>query len=170
MGSYNYGKPEVCAWIRAHFPPESTILDVGACDGKWRYLLKEYENMDAIDAFKPNTDRLRLLWYRNVFLGDVMDFRFERYDLILLGDVLEHLTVPDAQALLRYCGPRCRDMVISVPYLYPQDAIYGNPYEVHRQADLTADLFEERYPGYEILWGPEHDYCYYHKGGGHGED
>ena len=54
MSSYDYGKPEVCAWIRRHFPPETTILDVGACDGKWRRLLPEYPNMDAVEAFEPN--------------------------------------------------------------------------------------------------------------------
>ena len=41
MSSYDYGKPEICAWVRKHFPRSSTILDVGACDGKWRRLLPE---------------------------------------------------------------------------------------------------------------------------------
>ena len=49
MGSYDFGKSEVCAWIRAHFPRTSTILDVGAGDGKWRRLLREYETMDAVE-------------------------------------------------------------------------------------------------------------------------
>lgn len=164
MGSYDYGKPEVISWIRESFSMDSTILDVGAGDGKWRQLLRDYPNMDAVEAYGPN---LRLLnGYRKVFHADIRDFRYDRYDLIIFGDVLEHLRVKDAQAVLDYARPRCRDMVIAVPFLYEQGAIYGNPYEVHLQDDLTPELFAERYPGFEVLCDPGHDYRYYHKGGG----
>lgn len=162
MGSYDYGKPEVVAWIREEFPPESSILDVGAGDGKWRYLLRQFPNMDAVEAFGPN---LRFLTgYRRTFHADIRDFRFDWYDLIIFGDILEHLTVEQAQAVLDYAKPRCRDMIIAVPFLYEQGAIYGNPYEVHVQDDLTPELFAERYPGFAVLCDPGHDYCYYHKG------
>jgi len=164
MGSYDYGKQKVVAWISGSFPLESSILDVGAGDGKWRQLLREYPNMDAVEAYGPNLQRLN--GYRKVFHADIRDFRFDRYDLIIFGDVLEHLRVKEAQAVLDYARPRCRDMVISVPFLYEQGAIYGNPYEVHIQDDLTPALFEERYPGFEVLCDPGHDYRYYHKGGG----
>lgn len=163
MGSYDYGKQEVVAWIREKFPPESSILDVGAGDGKWRYLLREYSNMDAVEAFGPN-----LCWltaYRRTFHADIRDFEYPPYDLIIFGDVLEHLSVGDAQAVLEYAKPRCRDMIIAVPWLYEQGAIYGNEYEIHVQDDLTPELFAERYPGFEVLLRAAEDYCYYHKGG-----
>ena len=163
MGSYDYGKPEVVAWIKKNFGIDSTILDVGAGDGKWRYLLRKYPNMDAVEAFMDN---LRwLTGYRKTFYADIRGFQYEHYDLIIFGDVLEHLRVEEAQAVLEYAKPRCRDMVIAVPFLYEQGAIYGNPYEVHIQDDLTPELFEERYPGFAVLCDPGHDYRYYHKGG-----
>lgn len=163
MGSYDYGKQEVVAWIREKFSTESSILDVGAGDGKWRYLLRQYPNMDAVEAFGPN---LRFLTaYRRAFHADIRDFHYDWYDLIIFGDVLEHLSVEDAQAVLEYAKPRCRDMIIAVPWLYEQGAIYGNEYEIHIQDDLTPELFAERYPGFEVLCDPGHDYCYYHKGG-----
>lgn len=162
MGSYDYGKPEVVSWIQKNFPIDSTILDVGAGDGKWRYLLRKYPNMDAVEAFMDN---LRwLTGYRKIFHADIRGFQYEHYDLIIFGDVLEHLSVEEAQAVLEYARPRCRDMVIAVPFLYEQGAIYGNPYEVHIQDDLTPELFEERYPGHAVLCDPGHDYRYYHKG------
>lgn len=158
MSSYAYGKDEVCAWIRDHFPDESTVLDVGACDGLWRRLLPEY-TMDAVEAYAPNM--VRLVGYRAAIHADIRFFRFDWYDLIIFGDVIEHLTVEDAKALFEYTGPRCRDMIVAVPFLYPQGAIYGNPYEVHRQPDLTPAIFNERYPGFEpvVLFD---NYCYYH--------
>lgn len=160
--SYSYGKKEVCAWIRENFPSDSTVLDVGACDGNWLWRLPEYENMDAIDVYPPNMQRL--IGYRQKFCEDIRNFTYDWYDLIIFGDVIEHLPVEGAQAVLEYAKPRCRDLIIAVPFLYEQGAIYGNPYEVHIQDDLTPENFEERYPGYEVLCDPGHDYRYYHKG------
>lgn len=162
MGSYDFGKADVCAWVRDNFAPDAEILDVGACDGKWQFLLPEYYHMDAVEAFAPN---LRNLFaYRKVYHTDIRGFEYEHYDLIILGDIIEHLSVEEAQAVLAYAAPRCRDMIIAVPFLYPQDALYGNPYEIHVQDDLTPERFEERYPGYDVLCDPGHNYRYYHKG------
>ena len=161
MSSYYYGKEEVCAWVRRTFQTEAPILDVGACDGNWRRLLPEYRNMDAVEVFGLNLPRLT--GYRQVFHADIREFRYDRYELIIFGDVIEHMTVEQAQAVLKYAAPRCRDMIVAVPFLYQQGEIYGNPYEVHIQDDLTPELFEQRYPGFEILCRPVHDYCYYHK-------
>lgn len=163
MGSYDYGKKEVCGWIREHFPINAKILDVGACDGKWQWLLPEYTNMGAVEAFAPNLKNLYC--YNEVFHADIRGFKYERYDLIIFGDILEHLTVEEAQGVLAYARPRCKDMIIAVPFLYEQDALYGNPYEVHVQDDLTPENFDERYPGFEVLCDPGHNYRYYHMGG-----
>ena len=162
MSSYDYGKPEICAWIRQDFPREATILDVGACDGKWRRLLPEYPNMDAVEAFEPNLKNLQS--YRNVFHADICDLSYEWYDLVIFGDIVEHLSVEAAKNELEYARDRCRDMIVAVPFLYEQGAIYGNPYEVHIQDDLTPEIFGERYPGFEVLLRARDNYCYYHKG------
>lgn len=160
VGSYPYGKPEICEWIRQNFSVNSSVLDVGACNGKWRQLLPEYPNMDAVEAFLPNMDNLT--GYRHAYNADIRGFPFNWYDLIIFGDIIEHLPVKDAQFVLEYARTRCCDMIIAVPYLYPQGEIYGNPYERHIQDDLTPDIFSERYPGYEPLWQNE-AYAYYHK-------
>ena len=139
MSSYGHGKDKVCGWVLANFPAGTEILDVGAC--------------------------VKLEGYRQGFAADIRDFEYDWYDLIIFGDVIEHMTVEQAQAVLAYAWPRCRDMIVAVPWLYKQDAIYGNPYERHIQDDLTPELFAQRYPGFEVLCDPGHDYCYYHKGG-----
>lgn len=163
MGSYDLGKDFACSHVRNNFPRTASILDVGACDGKWRTLLPEYPNMDAVEAFGPNAIKLMSCGYRSVFQADIRNFQYEWYDLIIFGDVIEHLTVAQAQRVLEYAKPRCRDMIIAVPFLYEQDAIYGNPYEVHLQSDLTLDNFKERYPGFDVLCKPTAEYCYFHK-------
>ncbi len=61
--------------------------------------------MDAVEAYGPN---LRLLnGYRKFFRADIRGFRYDRYDLIIFGDVLEHLSVEDAQTVPDYAWPRC---------------------------------------------------------------
>ena len=163
--SYWEGKDEVCAWIRDHFLPDARILDVGAYDGNWRNRLPEYTNMDAVEVFKPNYDKLKELdIYKNVWFQDAREFHYCHYDLVIFGDIIEHMSPEDAKKMLDYAKPRCRDMIIAVPFQYVQGAEYGNPYEVHVQDDLTPELFEERYPGYSVLCRPRDDYCYYHKG------
>ena len=162
--SYWEGKDKVCVWVRNRFPINSSILDVGACNGFWHYLLPEYKNMDAIEAFRPNYNDLKEKnLYRNIWYEDIRSFQYDWYDIIIFGDIIEHMSPEEAKKVLDYAYPRCTDMIISVPFLYKQGAEYGNPYEVHIQDDLTPELFEERYPGYEVLCRPRDDYCYYHK-------
>ena len=158
MSSYYFGKDIVCAWIRENFSAGTEILDVGACDGIWRQLLPEY-TMDAVEIHGPNADRLH--GYRKVFRRDVDGLDYVHYDLIIFGDVIEHMDVEKAQRVLAYARPRCRDMVVAVPFLYPQDAFGGNPWEKHLQPDLTAEIFAARYPGFSVLCDTGLNYCYY---------
>ena len=169
MASYDYGKIEIVNYVYQHFAPGSTCLDVGACDGKWANLLNHYLTMDAVEIYKPNIIECGLASrYRNVFNMDVADLEYKWYDLIIFGDVIEHMTVEDAQKVIDYARGRCTDMIIGVPFLYPQEELYGNPWERHIQDDLTAEVFVERYPGFEILVQPMRNYAYYHLGGANG--
>ena len=163
MGSHEFGKTQVCGWIRKNFTRGCSILDVGACDANWRIRLRDYENMDAVEIFEYNYAYCRP-YYRNAWNIDINDFEYGYYDLIIFGDVIEHMTVEDAQKVLKYAWTRCKDMIVAVPFLYVQDEMYGNKYEKHIQDDLTPELFNERYPGFEKLYDTGMNYCYYHKG------
>lgn len=166
MASNIDGKEAICEWVRQHFPEGATCLDVGACDGLWFDMLGDYLKMDACEIFKPNVDRYKLQdKYNYVYIGDIYDYWYGRnlYDLIIFGDVIEHMTVLKAQQVLEYAHSRCRDLLISVPYLYPQGELYGNKYEKHLQPELTEGIFRQRYPRYEVLYKPNDYYCYWHK-------
>ena len=163
MASYYYGKDVVLKWIRDNFPADSTVLDVGSCDGNWKLLLPEYTNMDAVEIFEPNYERCKPL-YRNIWCADIAEFEYDYYDLIILADVLEHMDVATAQNVLKYAWNRCKDLIVAFPFQLVQPAIYGNPWELHIQDDLTASLVKERYPELEVLHDTGWRYCYYHKG------
>lgn len=162
MASYEYGKAEIDNWIREHFPRGASCLDVGACDGKWSDMLRDYLIMDACEVWIPNIKDHDLQHkYRRVYNCSIQRMTYDRYDLIIFGDVIEHMEVSVAQFVLKIARHRCTDMIVAVPFLYPQDELYGNPYERHIQDDLTAEIFAERYEGFEEILNLG-NYCYYH--------
>lgn len=164
MASYAHGKDDVCKWIKNNFPKGATCLDVGACDGVWANKLNDYLVMDGVEIFEPYIKKYDLCEkYRDIYIGDIADFKYNHYDIIIFGDVIEHMGIEKAQQVLEYAKGRCNDMIIAVPFKYPQEPYNDNIYEAHIQDDLTEEIFAERYEGFEPLvwfW----NYCYYHKG------
>jgi 2-polyprenyl-3-methyl-5-hydroxy-6-metoxy-1,4-benzoquinol methylase len=164
MGSFREGKEFITGWIQARVSKGSTCLDVGACDGIWYDHLHDWLEMDAVEIYQPNIDRYRLCArYRNTWCADILDFKYDWYDVIIFGDVIEHMTVEDAQKVLEYASPRCKELIVAVPFLYRQGAAYGNRNEIHIQEDLTPELFKERYPGFQMIYQPLPNYAYYAK-------
>lgn len=161
MASLDIGKAEAVAWIKEHYQRGASCLDVGACGGRWWRLVGDYLTMDAVEIFEPYVKTGKLYKkYKNVFIADIRGFEYEHYDLIIFGDVLEHMSVEDAQKVIRYAWNRCDNMLIAVPYGWKQGAIHGNPHEVHIQDDLTPELFDSRYPGFTPIYQTDL-YAYY---------
>lgn len=156
MGSINYGKSEITMLILNEIEKGKEVLDVGACDGKWFKILGPYYTMDAVEVFTPNIVENHLeSMYRNVYNCDIKDFEYDHYDVIVFGDVIEHMTVEDAQYVLEYAKKHADLVVVGVPFLWPQGKCYGNDWEEHIQEDLTNDLFMERYSGFELFMKQE---------------
>ena len=163
MASLDIGKPEAIKWIRENFKKGDTCLDVGPCNGKWSDLLEGYLTIDAVEIYGPNIIKHRLAEkYRHVYNADVRGFKFEHYDLIIFGDVLEHMTIKEAQDVLAYAWDRCTDLIVAVPYEWVNRSHYGNPWEFHIQDDLTPENMLERYPGLMPVFITER-YGYYTK-------
>lgn len=135
----------VPAHIRHHFPVSSRMLDVGAGWGKYQYLLPEYP-MDACEIWEPYIEENGLKTkYREVFNIDICEFEYKWYDVIIFGDVLEHIDKQQAEKVLFYANAHCTQFYIVVPYSYPQEAVDGNPYEAHQQSDLTDEIMHDRF-------------------------
>lgn len=162
--SYSFYKDEVAQYLKDNFDDSATILDVGAgCGTYYNYLGDYFTNMDAVEVFTPNIEMYDLRnKYNKVYNADIRYLQYGRYDIIIFGDVLEHLTVEEAQKVLDYALKRCKQVVVAVPYMYPQDAIKDNIYEIHKQPDLTKENMLERYPSLKLLYGCD-AYGYYIK-------
>ena len=145
--SYNTFKEKVKNWVLENFEEGASVLDMGAGGGTYGKLLKNFtNNIDAVEIYRPNiTDYNLMSLYRFVANRDIVDLEYPEYDLIIFGDVIEHLTVDDAKQVLKYAYGKCKDMIVAVPYRYKQ-AGNENEHEEHIQDDLTKDNVLQRYP------------------------
>jgi len=140
-------------FLKSHLPTSTRILDVGAGAGKYSKLLNEY-TLDCIEVFKPYIEQLNLKErYRHIYTCHVSDFDFlkHQYDTVIFGDVLEHLSIHEAQQVLKQIFLSGGRAFVAVPYQYQQDTIEDNPYERHLQPDLTPAIVAERYPRLHLL-------------------
>jgi glycosyltransferase involved in cell wall biosynthesis len=156
-------KEQVADYLTHRFPQGGTALDIGAGSGTYAKLVGHHFQMTAVEVDEKTAEENRIeRLYEKVIIDDIKNIEIGQYDLIILGDVLEHLTVSEAQELLERLdkGGCYKEMLIAVPYLYKQGATGGNEYEVHKQDDLTHKIFMERYKGFRRLVG-DNNYGYY---------
>lgn len=127
-------------------PEPQTILDVGAGAGQWYDLLRPWfpdAKIDAVEIFAPYVERYGLRdRYDHVIIadarGDLLE-RGRRYDLVIFGDVIEHMTRSEAMTLL--AGSWWRHALVSIPIGdCPQDGTEENPYEAHIETWSVPDV------------------------------
>jgi hypothetical protein len=155
---------DVYALVKGH--KHDRVLDIGAGAGKWGHLLGTLvPHIDAVEVYRPYIQHYKL-WetYMNVFYTPAADCNVNGYDLCIMGDVLEHMTVEAAQLFLSRLEAAHVAVVVMVPFLYEQGECFGNDYERHLQPDLTHDLFMERYPGFEAVKVSDKFGLYFRKG------
>lgn len=162
--SYAIYKKEITDYLKQNFDKDATILDVGAGEGTYLPFLQDYfANIEAVEIFKPNIDNFNLEQrYKKVYNANIVDFKYNYYDIIIFGDVIEHLETKEAQSVLEYAYNRCKEIIVAVPYLSSQGIEENNIYEIHKQDDLTDDVMKERYPYLKNVFKNE-KYGYYIK-------
>lgn len=168
--SYEFYKKDIKKYLEERFDENATILDVGAGCGTYYNLLHDYyKNIDAVEVFKPNIENYELeKKYREVYNINIKDFKYCDYDIIIFGDIIEHLTVKDAQKVLKYAYKHCLEMIVAVPYMCEQGIAEDNIYEIHKQPDLTPENMIERYPMLKLLYSNDL-YGYYVKDESYGK-
>jgi hypothetical protein len=170
-----YFDHEVLEYLQKNFKSDIKILDVGAGDGKWAHVLNPYfKNIDAVEVFVPYVKEHNLCEkYQRVFQVDVTELDFEYYDVVIFGDVWEHLTKEQCEEWFKKNKKKIGELIIVVPFQYEQKglAMYDlgqlNKFGIHQQPDLTPELMLQRYPMMRLMnWTKETDID--GKGGGFG--
>lgn len=146
--------PLVCKWFQNKNTKDiKSILDVGCGFGKWGFLARLYiqawnpkltkeahQNwrnnlqVDAIEIFEDYITDLQRLIYNDIYIGDMRRLITEvgEYDLIIMGDILEHIPLEDGLEFLKRARAKAKWIIISMPdYFCKNNPIMGNMAEVH---------------------------------------
>lgn len=148
-GSARENDADVIAFVEDH--DIASVLDIGAGKGTYGSLLKPYVGViDAVEVWEPYINEFNLRYvYDDILLADVRDLvedDFLDYDLVVFGDVLEHMSREDSLAVWSKAASMARYGLISVPIIhYPQGPEFGNPYEVHVQEHLHPEDIRKDY-------------------------
>lgn len=161
---YDWAGLQVREFITMLYPTTIQILDVGAGQGKYRRLLREYPWVDGCEIWEPTVRRHDLhTLYHHMHVGDVYDLMVileagygddaetSAYDVMIFGDVIEHLTRERAWVTLQRAYTVCPDVLVVIPYLYPQEPHDDNEYQRHLQDDLTPELMHVEYPELSLV-------------------
>lgn len=115
----------------------ATILDIGAGEGTYAKLLRpglDGTRFIGVEIWKPYLSAYRLTdIYDEVLIGDARTMALPTADVVILGDVLEHMTHDEALTLWQRSRTLARQAVFaSIPIIYaPQGAVNGNTHETH---------------------------------------
>lgn len=147
--SVNLGKPEVVNWFKEQLNI-SRILDIGAGSGTYINLLKINNNICAdaewiaVEAWEPYIGEYNLkALYSNVVCQDIRLVDWDQlgsFDVVIAGDVLEHMKKDDAIALVDKILDHTKTLIVSIPICFcPQDDYGGNPFEIHVKDDWSDE-------------------------------
>jgi 2-polyprenyl-3-methyl-5-hydroxy-6-metoxy-1,4-benzoquinol methylase/glycosyltransferase involved in cell wall biosynthesis len=153
--SSHHFKSRIRDYVKRNYGSGLKVLDIGAGSGTYKDLLGDLcSRIDAVEVYEPYVKQFNLRSkYNNVYVQDVVGFSpSEDDDLIISGDVLEHISVEDSKKVLESLYQRAKNIIISVPYMMEQDDLNGNKHESHKQPDLTDEVFLSRYKGFENLF------------------
>jgi hypothetical protein len=153
-----------------------SILDIGLGNGKWGFLARDCLDVMLNQSYHRSQWRVRLdgievypeyiqdhqrAIYDTIHIGDAFEVldHLDEYDLIVLGDVLEHFEKPRAWDFFDKCiAHATRHLAVFIPLgkTWSQPEIYGNPFETHRSAWFFDELapFSESHALFDYGAGP----------------
>lgn len=151
------GKDVALDWYRQIAP--KTVVDVGAGSGTYARLMRQGWHQDhwtGIEAWEPYIDAFHLRdVYDELIVADACDVEPEtlKADLVIFGDVLEHMTHSEARALLAKARSVAGNIIVSIPVLHlDQDDVGGNPFERHVDHWSYEQMREELADGIRKSW------------------
>src|SRR5205085_562708 len=140
-----------------------SILDVGVGFGKWGHLFREYTDIhesendparypkknwhvriDGIEGFASYVTEMHQYLYNQIHIGNAAELMktLPPYDLIFLGDIIEHFQRETGLELLRDAFAKAnKAVIISTPkYQTEQAGLCGNELERHRSLWTVKDF------------------------------
>jgi len=149
MGTSNWQNISYCIDVIRKIAPKK-ILDAGIGFGRWGILSREFLEVwegrvrskdwelqiDGVEIFNSNIEEYLKYFYSNIYNIDAYQYinsTPDFYDLIIIGDMLEHLEKRKANDFLHNCMAKSKFVMINIPIGndWEQSEMYGNIYEKH---------------------------------------
>jgi len=138
--------------------PQS-ILDIGIGFGAMGVLFREamdirwgrYEDwsgtIDGVEIFSKYRNPIWSYIYNRIYEQDARKLDYKNYDMIFLGDVIEHLAKPEALQLLQECMKKAKYVLVTTPETMssPNEPVklFGNINEKHLSFLEDSDFPKE---------------------------
>ena len=126
-----------------------TLLDLGAGAGKYGELAKKINSsikLTAVEIEKDYIKNFKLpsiydeVW--NISATDLINPKYydQIFDVIMIGDIIEHLKKSDGIDLLNFLIYRCRWIILEFPHHYLQNSVDGYQSEAHISVWTETDF------------------------------
>lgn len=137
----------ICNKILQYKP--KTVLDIGIGNGKWGFLAREYTDVwksrmrisdyqtiiHGIEAYKHYIGPVQELIYDKIYIGEAINIINDLwiYDMIIMTDVLEHMSKSIGNELLGKISRKSKYAFITTPknVIITGRSMNYNPYETH---------------------------------------
>ncbi|MDE3056411.1 MAG: hypothetical protein KGJ59_00455 [Bacteroidota bacterium] len=150
--------PYLVEFARELVPQPRRVLDVGVGFGTIGFLVRNYfeakehlrfskrewkVTLIGIEIYKDSIHSLQKEIYNSIVIGDVFEEaeKLGAFDLIFLGDIIEHFAKRDGHRLLSLLLQRTKYVVIATPLGFKkQGAVGRNVHEAHKSGWVPKDF------------------------------
>lgn len=123
-------------------------LDVGAGAGKYGRMIKAAVPQSRVSAVEVDAEYISRFGLESIY-GRILNIDVRSlpegdqdtvYDVVVFGDVIEHLPKSAGVDLIHFFSYRCKKMIIVYPTKYIQYSVEGKTSESHRSVWAPADF------------------------------
>jgi len=127
-----------------------TFFDLGAGAGKYGSMVKEIDSTIETTAIEIEKDYIKKFNLRSIYnqvwnisVTDIVQPKYfdSIFDIVMAGDILEHLKKSEGVDLLNFLIYRCRWIIIEFPYRYLQNTVNDYASEAHISVWAENDFF-----------------------------
>lgn len=157
--SDNENKELAANWIKEAKP--YSVLDIGAGMGIYSIMAKQKgQHWTAIEVFAPYINMFNLRSrYDEIIVTDARYANYEKignFDLIIVADMLEHMTKDESSELVMTLLQYCHNLLICFPIIHHEQhaGLEGNDFETHIDhwtEDEMRELLKNRQIEHEMI-------------------
>lgn len=122
-------------WLLENHKEFKRVLDIGAGVGTYALMGRfPDQHWTALEVFEPYVEMFNLQGkYDEVIVGDVRDYTFADFNLIIAADMLEHMKKDEAKAVVAEIMKHSDQFLVCIPVQHHDQGAgpEGNIYETH---------------------------------------